>query len=250
LPELQFEDGHPRDILLLGLPNFKPHLNASITATRAIFYHQFISVLIYYIGVMDKAYEYVPLLDNEIRLLEILPGGPGDRIECRMRTVSLENLPAYGALSYVWSEDRTERPIWVDGKRLSAWPNLEAALLAFRREPPTLDPLSHMERMRNFTAAIQNMSSDVPFPPPFVNDNWHQMMAIFNSCFDTISLIAQEARTNMGKEIYDPSEGGEISALMYEKLSQIETLAPEFTCPKTHSWLVNSPDSYGSMPYA
>jgi hypothetical protein len=190
---------------------------------------------------MGGAYEYVPLLDNEIRLLEILPGGADDRIECRMRTVSLENPPAYGALSYVWGDDKTERLISVDGKMLSVWPNLEAALLEFRREPPTLEPLSHMERFRNMAASFQTMSTDIPFPPPFVNDNWYQIEAIMDSCHDTLSRIMEQARTDIGMGNYKHSEAEKNWAVVNEKFLQLESLGREFTYPKTPSWLVKQP---------
>jgi hypothetical protein len=190
---------------------------------------------------MDQPYDYVPLLDNEIRILEILPGEADDRIECRMQTVSLEDAPAYGALSYVWGEDKTARPIWVDGKRLSVWPNLEAALLEFRREPPILNPDSKADRVRHFSAAMQTIVPDIlRHPPPFFNDNWHQMMAAIDSCNELLSLVAHTG-SDIGMEVWEPSEGGEDWALMIEKFSQIETLAKEFTHPNSPPWLVRQP---------
>jgi hypothetical protein len=41
---------------------------------------------------------------NDIRLLRICPSSlPDDTLICDLRTISLDNNPAYAVLSYVWS---------------------------------------------------------------------------------------------------------------------------------------------------
>jgi hypothetical protein len=88
---------------------------------------------------VDK-YEYTPLKENEIRLLEIIPGDLADPLELRLHHVSLDDLPTYGALSYTWGTDMDDRFVFIDGKALVIKPNLEAALLEFRRKPPFKTP--------------------------------------------------------------------------------------------------------------
>lgn len=83
---------------------------------------------------IDK-YDYMPLKANESRLLEIIPGDLADPLELRLHHVSLDDLPTYGALSYTWGLDTDPRIVFIDENALTVRPNLEAALLAFRRKP-------------------------------------------------------------------------------------------------------------------
>ena len=87
-------------------------------------------------GEQAPQYEYTPLKENEIRLLEIIPADPSEPLRLRLHTVSLNNPPTYGALSYSWGTDMSDRTVFVDGKSLTIKPNLEAALLQFRCSPP------------------------------------------------------------------------------------------------------------------
>ena len=80
-----------------------------------------------------EEYKYAPLRRNEIRLLEILPGRYSERVSCRLVHCFLEQLPKYAALSYAWGTETTDREICVDGGTLLVNPNLEAALLEFRK---------------------------------------------------------------------------------------------------------------------
>ncbi|KAF8849376.1 hypothetical protein BDZ45DRAFT_559196, partial [Acephala macrosclerotiorum] len=62
-----------------------------------------------------------------------------DPLQCHLRIASLadmDTIPPYAAISYTWGDDMSDRPIYVDGRRLSVKPNLKAALLEFRRQPP------------------------------------------------------------------------------------------------------------------
>ncbi|OJD36684.1 ankyrin and het domain-containing protein [Diplodia corticola] len=64
-------------------------------------------------------------------------------ISCTLRTASLEDEPEYSALSYVWGDPNTTRPILIDGKAFHVTVNLEVALrqlaeeLRQRRHNPT-----------------------------------------------------------------------------------------------------------------
>ncbi|KAF9636312.1 putative ankyrin and het domain-containing protein [Lasiodiplodia theobromae] len=87
---------------------------------------------------------------NEIRLIKLQPvpkstDGAGylPIISCTLRTASLEDELDYCALSYVWGDPSTTRPILIDGKAFHVTVNLEAALrqlaeeLRQRRQSPT-----------------------------------------------------------------------------------------------------------------
>ena len=46
-------------------------------------------------------HEYQPLNDNEIRILELHPGGNGESLTCNLQNVPLDNnYPPFKALSY------------------------------------------------------------------------------------------------------------------------------------------------------
>jgi hypothetical protein len=101
----------------------------------------------------EEDYLYTPLKNCEIRVLEILPGSDEDIIQCRLHVVSLDDseyqMPTvpYSALSYTWGDDMIDRRVFVDGKAISVKPNLEAALLEFRRKAPEPTPLNRREKV-------------------------------------------------------------------------------------------------------
>ena len=65
---------------------------------------------------------------SEIRVLEILSTGSTETFECRLHTVSLDDKPAYAALSYVWGDSKITEDIQVNDQRVSITTNLAAAL--------------------------------------------------------------------------------------------------------------------------
>ncbi|KAK0662071.1 putative heterokaryon incompatibility protein [Cercophora samala] len=78
--------------------------------------------------------QYGPLhqQDHSIRLLRLLPGRWLDNIHCELETVSLDDNPAYDALSYVWGNPQDTSVITVDGSPFQATKNLVAALRRLR----------------------------------------------------------------------------------------------------------------------
>lgn len=79
-----------------------------------------------------EPFEYRPLAQNEIRLLELLPGSANSVIECRLYYGVPENLPPYEALSYIWGNSTPNLPILVHGKVFLVKDNLKEALRRFR----------------------------------------------------------------------------------------------------------------------
>jgi hypothetical protein len=89
-----------------------------------------------HLGTSTEIYSYLPLKEGEIRLLEHFPSNDiADPILCHLHHISIDDLPAYNALSYAWGTDWTSRlPIFIDGKTLMAMPNLEAFLRQHRED--------------------------------------------------------------------------------------------------------------------
>lgn len=69
---------------------------------------------------------------SEIRLVTLLPGKPCDSIRCTLSTASLDQNPAFTALSYVWGDPSATKPITVDGEPFDVTLNLEEGLRAIR----------------------------------------------------------------------------------------------------------------------
>jgi hypothetical protein len=76
----------------------------------------------------QTVYTYEPLEhpDNSIRLIEILSVSP--QINCQLKTFSIENPPAFTALSYVWGDASIKEAIIIDGKVLEVTQNLAGAI--------------------------------------------------------------------------------------------------------------------------
>lgn len=77
---------------------------------------------------------YTPLqtVQNEIRILALLPSPPLSTIRCTLEIVSLDSRPRYEALSYVWGDASVRNEILVDGLPLLITQNLFVALNHFR----------------------------------------------------------------------------------------------------------------------
>jgi hypothetical protein len=87
-------------------------------------------------------YRRLPVAENEIRLIKLLPGRKTDQIECELSTMTLEAITdnaTYEALSYCWGTSDTTMRIYIyDGPcrmgTVLVKPNLHAALAVFRHE--------------------------------------------------------------------------------------------------------------------
>src|SRR5271167_515723 len=84
-----------------------------------------------------RIYQYQSLsgLDS-IRLVELLPLSEGEDIKIYLHETTLQESPAYQALSYEWGETEGSHPIWCDGSTLLVTSNLMTALK--RLKLPTL----------------------------------------------------------------------------------------------------------------
>jgi hypothetical protein len=80
-------------------------------------------------------YRALAAAKNEIRLLEILPSHDQSSIICcRLKHVSLNEPPAYEALSYCWGNAEDTETIKLNGSRFSATTNLVNALRQLRSQ--------------------------------------------------------------------------------------------------------------------
>lgn len=73
-------------------------------------------------------YESLDPERRNIRLVNLLPVKLDEIICCQVETVSLDDLPVYTTLSYVWGDAADTRPILLDGHSHEATVNLECAL--------------------------------------------------------------------------------------------------------------------------
>lgn len=51
-----------------------------------------------------QVYQSLPVNDNTIRVLDILPGRKEDHLQVRLRNLNLNSNPRYDALSYTWGK--------------------------------------------------------------------------------------------------------------------------------------------------
>ncbi|RSL60706.1 hypothetical protein CEP53_005371 [Fusarium sp. AF-6] len=74
----------------------------------------------------SSLYDNLQIHGRQIRLLEVISTKP--EIVCRLKVVSLDDEPAYSALSYVWGDPAITKSILVNGKRVHVTTNLASAL--------------------------------------------------------------------------------------------------------------------------
>lgn len=83
-------------------------------------------------GESERHYRRLDSTKNEIRLLNILPvrevDGKEHGVECNLSVTSLDDAPAYRALSYAWGDQTRPEEIFLDGHPLKVGPNLCLAL--------------------------------------------------------------------------------------------------------------------------
>jgi hypothetical protein len=76
---------------------------------------------------------YIPLQENQIRLIEIAPAWSSDAaIEVKLIVVDLDKAPHYGALSYTWGILRPEHTISCNRHPIPITENLSNALHVLR----------------------------------------------------------------------------------------------------------------------
>jgi hypothetical protein len=103
--------------------------------------------------------KYDALREDEIRLLEILPGPASTMVSCRMFHVPLHDLPTYTALSYTWGNEPLERNIMVNNHLVLVTPNLEVAVREFRRKPVWFVPKKEPHRFKAVERSFRRLAA-------------------------------------------------------------------------------------------
>lgn len=116
-------------------------------------------------------FQYLHLGENEIRLLEVLPGKEHEIMSCTLHHVPVDSDRAYEAVSYAWDTGPMDHLIMVNGCALQVSQTLEAALVQFRREitepvPAREKALSKLEsNIRNSYDQVDHWPMQCPERP-------------------------------------------------------------------------------------
>lgn len=78
-------------------------------------------------------HSYESLAPNQIRLLKLWPGQKGDKLECSLVTVSLDDEPEYEVVSYCWGAEEPPCYIYCGSGYVRITTNLESGLKQSRR---------------------------------------------------------------------------------------------------------------------
>jgi hypothetical protein len=83
-------------------------------------------------GVTVVPYEYRPLKESEIRILELFPGFRMEPISCRLVETPVGDAGDFEAVSYTRGTEEPNCSIQIKGRSFFVRQNLEAALVEFR----------------------------------------------------------------------------------------------------------------------
>ncbi|KAF2132408.1 hypothetical protein P153DRAFT_285074, partial [Dothidotthia symphoricarpi CBS 119687] len=72
------------------------------------------------------------LSGRNIRIIELLPGEPGDQLACNVAEASLDDPPSYEAISYVWGDPSVKEPVQCNGCVVFVTVSLTQALRRIR----------------------------------------------------------------------------------------------------------------------
>lgn len=112
-----------------------------------------------------REYEYRPLLDNEIRILELLPGSNSDSISCRLIHTSLDGSPNYEAVSYTWGSEPHDHFIYIDGKEKQVTHTVTNMLREFRTDILTTTWSSELDSLTKELENLMNPIKRTPLSP-------------------------------------------------------------------------------------
>ena len=145
--------------------------------------------------------DYSPVAPDlqEIRLLELFPGGDNDPVECRLIHARLEEKPVYEALSYCWGNPISHDAILVNGRKAQIRLNLFFALRRIR--------LSDQTRVLWVDALCINQIDDAE-----KSDQVQKMDTIFKSAKNVIVWLD------------DSRDNSDIWALTFQRLRELSAL--------------------------
>jgi Heterokaryon incompatibility protein (HET) len=116
---------------------------------------------------MPPPFQYRPLQDDEIRLLELLPSREHEMVSTRIHHVKTDSGVAYEAVSYAWGTGPKDHLILVDGHSFQLSQTLEAALVQFRRNlsKKKASKLQEYHDLDRFTRSLDHELMDLPAQP-------------------------------------------------------------------------------------
>ncbi|KAI1121051.1 HET-domain-containing protein [Nemania abortiva] len=95
--------------------------------------HSFPGVQLFLLQQASPQYRYLPLRNNEIRLIKLRPARDGPRISVSFIYTTVEEAAGtYEALSYVWGSSTKPHVLLCDGSHLKITASLRSALLSLR----------------------------------------------------------------------------------------------------------------------
>lgn len=108
-------------------------------------------------------YEKYPLNHGrrQIRLLILHPGEWDERISCDFRVMSLDQRPAYSALSYVWGVDAANIPVTVGQHQMLIRKNLFSALRRLRAHAESEEAVLWVDALCINQASIEERNFQV-----------------------------------------------------------------------------------------
>jgi hypothetical protein len=164
-----------------------------------------------------EGYIYEPLSDPSgmIRLLFIKHPVSGSEVhDCRLVAFSIEDLPPYVALSYVWGKPEFNCAIICDGKRFSITPSLAAALNIYRSTrqceagtPVWADAIcinqadkSEVDGQITLMKRIYSKASEVIAHLGWAASDWTFAFVLVHVLSDTFDYLIENGAPNMTKE--------------------------------------------------
>ncbi|KAL2672716.1 hypothetical protein Neosp_013430 [[Neocosmospora] mangrovei] len=135
---------------------------------------------------------------RQIRLIEITSTQP--EIVCKLEVVSLENGPAYSALSYVWGDPEITRSVLLNGNQVNVAINLASAL---EHAPKHLEDANVAPRLWADALCInQSDPNEKNHQVPFMKDIYSQAEIVIcwlgatddkiHCAMDWVDVIARE----------------------------------------------------------
>ncbi|KAM0426003.1 hypothetical protein ACHAPT_008632 [Fusarium lateritium] len=146
----------------------------------------------------SSLYTDLQMRGRQIRLIEIISTKP--EIVCKLTVVSLEDEPAYSALSYVWGNPKATQSVLVNGRPINVTKNLASAL---EHAPQHLENANVAPRLWADALCIdQNDPNEKNHQVPLMKDIYSQAEIVIcwmgqpndaiHRAMDWIDVIARE----------------------------------------------------------
>ncbi|KAF3771318.1 HET-domain-containing protein [Cryphonectria parasitica EP155] len=165
-------------------------------------------------------YSGVPLelnKTNSFRLLEVLPGGPGDPVAVHLLESDLSKGPKYEAVSYTWGDPSTKQVIQVERSWTSS--NTDALQPATTSFEVTVNCYNAIRRLRSAAEKRVLWIDAICIDQRSTREKTHQlsiMAQIYSSASQVLVHLGEAADDSDAvmdwiNELYEPSDYGQLS---------------------------------------